>query len=221
MLSDLKKSVCRANKILHKNEAHFTWCSVSGFDPSMGLFVVRPGGVPYEQLQPELMLVMSMDGQKLEGRLNPVNDVDTHRAMYMTWAMSGTMMGAIAHTYSPIVTAFAQAEIPLLPTGAKHSEFFHDAVPVTRKLTQKEIEGDYEYCLGELAVKTAVDPVKTPAVLVSGHGGLIWGSSIEKTIERTLVLEDLAYVSHIIKGINPNVSELDISLRDRRWQYRQ
>ncbi|MCL2082760.1 MAG: class II aldolase/adducin family protein [Oscillospiraceae bacterium] len=221
MLNDLKKKICRANKMLQKRENRFTWCSVSGFDLSMGLFVVKPRGVPYDELQPELMIVMSMDGNKLEGRLSPARDAETHRAMYMTWAMSGLQIGAIVHTCSPCATAFAQAGLPLAPIGAKHAEYFYDTVPVTRFLTKEEVEGNYEYNLGELAAKTSVDPQKTPAVLLAGHGAAAWGTNVDKAVRRALVLEDLAYTSFMTRSLNPNVTELDGFLRDARYAYRQ
>ncbi len=218
MLNDLKRSICRANKELHKSSgARVTWCSVSGFDMSMGLFVVRPTDIPFEELQPEQMVVVSMDGQKVEGRLEPIWDAETHRAMYMAWAMS---VGAIVQINSLYASSFAQAGMPIPITGAMYAEYFHDTVPVSRFPTQEEVQEGYEYKLGELATHTVADPEKTPAVLMAGHGAFVWGRNAAEAVQQAFVLEDLACVSYLTRNLNPQVHEIDASIRDHRYSYR-
>jgi L-ribulose-5-phosphate 4-epimerase len=223
MLNDLKRRVCKANKELAaKGATHFTWGNVSGFEPSMGLFVIKPSGIPYEDLQPELMVVMSMEGQKVEGRLEPSVDSEIHRAIYMSWPFS---ISAIAHTHSTYAVAYAQAGLPIPATGVTHADHFGGTIPVTRALRDDELDDKYPENLGNLIVATAEQPERVPAVLVNEHGPFTWGKSPMDAVRTLDILEKLAQISFLTKTLNPQTQSISDTLLnchyDRRVNYGQ
>jgi L-ribulose-5-phosphate 4-epimerase len=214
MLNDLKRQICKANKEMAvQGVARFTWGNVSGFDPSMGLFVIKPSRVPFEDLQPELMVVMSMEGQKVEGRLEPSLDSDIHRMIYMSWPFTVT---AIAHARSTYAMAFAQAGIPIPVMGTAHADYFGGPVPVTRTLEPSEIAENYKETIGRLIVSTAKDPQEVPAVLVNQHGPFAWGKSPMEAVQNAVVLEQIAMSCYLTKTLNPQYGGMDTALLNRR-----
>ena len=218
MLNDLKRQVCRANKEMKaQGLVRFNWGNVSGFDPSMGLFVIKPSGVPYEDLQPEMMIVMSMEGQKVEGRLEPSFDSEIHRAIYMSWPFT---ISAIAHTRSTYAVAFAQAGKPIPAMGIAHADHFCGEIPVTRVLEESEIADKYEENLGNLIVSTAKEHEKVPAVLVNRHGPFIWGKSPIDAVETAIVIEQIAHACFLTKLLNPQYEEMDSALLQHRYERR-
>jgi L-ribulose-5-phosphate 4-epimerase len=216
MLNDLKRQVCKANKeMAAQGVVSFTWGNVSGFDPSMGLFVIKPSGVPYEDLQPELMVVMSMEGQKVEGRLEPSFDSEIHRAIYMSWPFT---VSAIANTRSTYAVAFAQAGLSLPAMGITHADHFGGPVPVTRMLTEDEIKENYEENLGRLIVETVKTPETLPAVLVNQHGPFVWGKSPMDSVRNAVYLEHIAQACYLTKTLNPEYGIIDPALLERRLE---
>ncbi|MCL1807234.1 MAG: L-ribulose-5-phosphate 4-epimerase AraD [Oscillospiraceae bacterium] len=219
MLNDLKRQVCKANKELAaQGVVRFTWGNVSGFEPGMGLFVIKPSGVPYEELQPELMVVMSMDGQKVEGRLEPSVDSEIHRAIYMAWPFS---VSAIAHTHSTYTIAFAQAGLPIPPMGTTHADYFGGTVPVTRAIEEKEMDEKYGENTGNLIVATAQDPERVPAVLVNRHGPFTWGKSPMEAVHNAVVLEQIAESCYLTRMLNPKIESMDDALLNCHFSRRK
>ncbi len=215
MLNDLKRVVCKANKDLPAlGVVKFTWGNVSGFDPTMGLFVIKPSGVPYSELQPELMVVMSLDGQKVEGRLNPSTDAETHRALYLAWPM---VVGGIAHTHSTYATSFAQAGLGIPPLGTTHADFVYGSVPVTRHMTPEEIDKDYEYNTGKVIAETIPNPEKMGAALVREHGVFAWGKTCADAVTNAAILEETAQMAFITRLLNPSVTSMDKCLLDKHF----
>ena len=214
MLSDLKRTVCKANKDLAKHGVvKFTWGNVSGFDISTGLFVIKPSGVPYEDLQPELMVVMSLEGQKVEGRLNPSSDAETHRAMYMAWPA----VGGIVHTHSTFATSFAQAGLPIPALGTTHADTFFGDVPIARAMTTEEISGSYELETGNLIVSTINDPEKEHAVLVREHGPFAWGKNAAEALMNAVILEEVAKMAFLTQSLNPSATQMSKELMDKHF----
>ncbi|MDR0324983.1 MAG: L-ribulose-5-phosphate 4-epimerase AraD [Oscillospiraceae bacterium] len=210
MLNDLKRQVCKANKELAaQGVVHFTWGNVSGFDPSMGLFVIKPSGIPYADLQPELMVVMSMEGQKVEGRLEPSVDSEIHRAIYMAWPFS---VAAVAHTHSAYAVAFAQAGLPIPPMGTTHADYFGGPIPVTRPIREDEMDEKYAENTGNLIVQTSSQPERVPAVLVNRHGPFTWGKSPMEAVQNAVVLEQIAESCYLTRTLNPNYEGMDDAL---------
>ncbi|MDR1736865.1 MAG: class II aldolase/adducin family protein [Oscillospiraceae bacterium] len=208
MLNDVKRAVCKANKeLVQQGLVKFDWGSVSAFDMSMGVFVIKPQGVPFDELQPELMVVMSMEGQKVEGRLEPASDEGLHRALYCSWAMQ---VGAIVHTQSLYATAFAQAGQEIGALGSVHARCFGAPVPVTRPLTAGDIgDGDFNFKCGERVIETVGDPLRVPAALIHGHGAAIWGANCADAVQNAVFLEAVANMAFVTKTINPNAAGVE------------
>jgi L-ribulose-5-phosphate 4-epimerase len=193
MLEPLKQQVCQANlELVREGLVIQTWGNVSGIDRSKGMVVIKPSGVPYNQMQPKHMVIVELDSGKIaEGKLKPSSDTDTHLVLYR--AFSG--IGGIVHTHSLFATAWAQTCRSVPALGTTHADYFHGAVPCTRLLTPLEIESDYEANTGEVIVETfsGRDPLSCPAVLVASHGPFAWGQTVPDAVHNALVLE------HVIK----------------------
>ncbi|MEG0934082.1 MAG: L-ribulose-5-phosphate 4-epimerase [Clostridia bacterium] len=214
----LKEQVFEANMLLPKYQlVTFTWGNVSAIDRESGLIAIKPSGVKYEEMRPEQMVVMDIEGKIVEGTLNPSSDTPTHLALYRAFAG----LGGIVHTHSTMATAFAQAEIDLACYGTTHADYFYGAVPCTRMLTAEEIAKDYEYNTGLVIVETfktrAIDPMATPAVLVRKHGPFTWGASAQKAVENAAVLEVCADMARKMNSVNPGVPPAPQALMDKHY----
>ena len=191
MLADLKEQVCQANlDLVAEGLVTLTWGNVSGICPDRRRVVIKPSGVSYDQLQPNHMVVVDLDGQVLEGDLRPSSDTPTHVLLYRHFEG----IGGITHTHSRQATMFAQArrEIPCL--GTTHADHFHGTVPVTRPLTEDEVRSDYEGNTGRVIVErfADLDPVAMPAALVAGHAPFTWGGSAADSVKNAIALEAVA-----------------------------
>lgn len=176
MLEALKQKVYEANMELpRRNLVTYTWGNVSGIDRESGLFVIKPSGVSYEELKPEDMVVVDLDGNVVEGNLNPSSDTETHRILYRAFPE----LGGIVHTHSPQAVAWAQAGRDIPAYGTTHADYFYGSVPCSRSLTQEEIDAGYEAATGEVIVETfrqrGLDPMHVPAVICRNHGPFTWG----------------------------------------------
>jgi L-ribulose-5-phosphate 4-epimerase len=188
MLDNLKKEVWRANlDLVRYGLIILTFGNASGIDRKKGLVAIKPSGVSYDDMKPSDMVLVGLDGKVAEGTLNPSSDTPTHLALYRTFPG----VGGIVHAHSEYATMFAQAgkEIPCL--GTTHADHFHGPVPVTRFLTKREVETDYEGNTGRAIVErfAGLDPLGTPAVLVAGHGPFAWGRTPAEAARNALVLE--------------------------------
>jgi len=196
MLDDLKKSVYEANMAL---KAHglivFTWGNVSGIDRSKGLFVIKPSGVPYEELKYSDMVVVDMSGNKIEGDLSPSSDTPTHLALYQAFPSAQ----GVVHTHSRWATIWSQAGRGIPAYGTTHGDYFYGEIPCTRQMTAEEIAGSYELETGNVIVETFVsqglDPAQIPAVLVQSHGPFTWGKDASDAVHNAVVLEELAMMA--------------------------
>jgi len=191
MLKELKRRVSEANRDLVKTGlVTLTWGNVSGIDRQKGLVVIKPSGVPYEELRPECMVVVDLEGRVVEGELKPSSDTPTHLILYRAMKT----IGGVVHTHSLHATMFAQArrEIPCL--GTTHADHFHGPVPVTRPLSEQEVAEDYEGHTGRVIVERfqGLDPDAMPAVLVAGHAPFTWGAGPEESLDNSVALEAVA-----------------------------
>jgi L-ribulose-5-phosphate 4-epimerase len=187
----LKEKVWRANLDLVKHDlVILTWGNVSGFDQEEGMMAVKPSGVSYEELMPDDIVIVDLEGKVIEGTLVPSSDTPAHLEIYKSF----DEISAVAHTHSEYATVFAQAnrEIPCL--GTTHADYFHGSIPVTRLITQKEAEKDYEKNTGRVIVERFSDlnPHEIPAVLVAGHGPFTWGRTPEDAVKNSVALENVA-----------------------------
>jgi len=196
MLEELKKSVYEANMAL---QAHglivFTWGNVSGIDRDKGLFVIKPSGVPYEELKPSDMVVVDLTGKKIEGDMNPSSDTPTHLALYQAFPS----IQGVVHTHSRWATIWAQAGRGIPAYGTTHGDYFYGEIPCTRRMTPEEIHGDYELETGNVIIETfvsqGIDPAFVPAVLVQSHGPFTWGKNAADAVHNAVVLEELAMMA--------------------------
>lgn len=194
MLEALKADVCRANLLLPKyGLVTFTWGNVSGIDRERGLIVIKPSGVEYDAMTDEDMVVVDMDGKVVEGRWKPSSDTATHAALYR--AFPG--LGGIVHTHSRWATIFAQAGAAIDAYGTTHADYFYGKIPCTRKMTPKEIAGEYELETGNVIIETfkGKDPSAVPAVLVHSHGPFAWGADAFEAVHNAVVLEEVAMMA--------------------------
>jgi len=216
MYYELCQAVCRANLLLEAyNLVTFTWGNVSGIDRSTGVIVIKPSGVAYDDLSPDKMVVVDLNGTVVEGKLRPSSDTPTHLELYRRFKD----IGGICHTHSPKATMWAQAcrEIPCL--GTTHADYFYGPVPVTKTMTAEEIEGDYELNTGKAIVQRfeGIDPMQMPAVLVANHGPFTWGPDANKAIENAVVLEQVADIALGTISINPAQTAIAKVLLDRHF----
>lgn len=195
MLEELKEQVWEANLQLPALDlVVFTWGNVSALDRTRGLFAIKPSGVAYEHLRPSDIVICDLDGNVVEGKLNPSSDTPTHALLYQAWGDEG--IGGIVHTHSRWATSWAQAGRAIPCYGTTHADYFYGPIPCMRSLTQAEIEGTYELETGNVIVSGfAADnrnPNECPACLVRNHGPFAWGKNGDEAVYHAKVLEEVA-----------------------------
>ena len=216
MQEELKKAVCQANLELPKQQlVIYSWGNVSGIDRSAGVVVIKPSGVLYDELTPDKMVVLDLEGTIIEGTLNPSSDTPTHLELYRNFEA----IGAICHTHSPNATMWAQACKAIPCFGTTHADYFYGSVPVTRIMTKKQIQSDYELNTGKIIVErfADTDPMQMPAVLVANHGPFTWGDSPAKAVEATVVLEHIAATALGTITISPEQGLISDALLDKHY----
>ena len=201
MLEQLKQKVYEANMLLPRyGLVTFTWGNVSAIEPEEGLVVIKPSGVEYEKMSPEDMVVMSLDGAQIEGRLRPSSDTPTHLELYRNFRG----IGGVVHTHSQWATIWAQAGLDIPAYGTTHGDYFYGAVPCTREMTPEEIAGEYEINTGRVIVETfnkGNDWASMPGVLVSSHGPFTWGGDCIEAVEKAVVLEQIAMMAYYTRSL--------------------
>jgi L-ribulose-5-phosphate 4-epimerase len=218
MLEELKKQVYEANMALPKyGLVTFTWGNVSAIDRESGLFVIKPSGVPYEELRPEDMVVMDLEGHKVEGDLNPSSDTPTHAELYKAFGK----IGGVVHTHSSYATSWAQTGRSIPCYGTTHADYFYGEIPCLRCLTKEEIEEAYEENTGHLIVnefaRLKKDPEAVPAVLCKNHGPFAWGKDAMEAVHCAVVLEEVAKMAYRTELINPKVQPAPQELQDKHY----
>lgn len=218
MLEKLKEQVYLANMELPKRGlVTYTWGNVSGIDREKGLLVIKPSGVGYDLLKPDDMVVMDLQGNKVEGDLNPSSDTKTHLVLYN--AFPG--IGGIVHTHSPYAVAWAQAGEDLPCYGTTHADYFYGSVPCARHLTQEELDEDYERNTGITIVETfrerGIDPKAVPAVLCYSHGPFTWGKDADQAVYHSVVLEECAKMGIFTRVLNPHAAPAPQRMLDKHY----
>jgi len=218
MLEKLKKAVYEANMDLPRyGLVTFTWGNVSAIDRESGLFVIKPSGVAYEKLSPDDMVVMDLNGKKVEGRYNPSSDTATHLELYKAFPE----IGGIVHTHSSYATSWAQAGRDIPCYGTTHADYIYGPVPCLRCLTAREIEEAYEENTGHLIVnefkRMNKDPMAVPAVLCKNHGPFTWGKDAKEAVHNAVVLEEVAKMAYRAESINPAIQPAPQELQDKHY----
>jgi len=205
MLEALKEEVFNANLDLVKHGlVIFTWGNVSAIDRATGLVVIKPSGVSYEAMKAEDMVVVDLEGNIVEGKLKPSSDTATHLILYKSFPN----IGGVVHTHSTYATSWAQAGLNIPNIGTTHSDYFSDAIPCTRDMTQQEVEGEYELETGNVIVDrfNGLNPDFIPGVLVKNHGPFSWGKDAHDAVHNAVVMEQVAKMAYISYGVNPDLT---------------
>jgi len=218
MLEELKKAVYEANMDLPKyGLVTFTWGNVSGIDREKGLFVIKPSGVEYDKLTPDDMVVMDLNGNKVEGKYKPSSDTATHLEIYKAFPE----VGGVVHTHSSYATSWAQAGRGIPCYGTTHADYMYGEIPCVRCLNKEEIEGAYEENTGLLIVdefnRMKLDPIAMPAVLCKNHGPFAWGKDAHEAVHNAVVLEEVAKMAYRAETINKDIKPAPQELQDKHY----
>ncbi len=216
-LKELREAVLRANlALVRAGLVTLSFGNASGLNREAGIMLIKPSGVPYEELSPDNMVPVSLaDGRVIEGSLRPSSDTPTHLALYRRF----TDIGGVVHTHSSSAVAFAQAGRAIPPLGTTHADHFYGPVPVTRALTQTEVEGQYEQETGNVIVETieslGLSGLDMPAVLVASHGPFTWGPDAAAAVDNAIALEAVAAMALGTFSLNPEVPPIAAYLLDK------
>ncbi len=219
-LQILKERVCEANLELVANGLVIrTWGNVSAVNRELSVIAIKPSGIGYDELEPDAIVIVDLKTGEVKGEnsLNPSSDTPTHLELYRVFPE----IGGIVHTHSGCATSFAQAgrEIPCF--GTTHADYFYGSVPLTRKLTPKEISDDYEANTGKVIAETWKDReaeiMNIPAVLVAQHGPFTWGPTPEKAVENAVVLEEVAKMAYATISLTPDMKPVSKNLLDKHF----
>jgi L-ribulose-5-phosphate 4-epimerase len=222
LLRELRAAVLEANlELVRRGLVLYTFGNASGVDRDRGLVVIRPSGVDYEDLRPELMVVSDLEGNVVDGDLQPSYDLDAHALLYREFSA----IGAVVHTHSEFATSFAQAGLPIPAFGTTHADYFYGPVPVTEPLTEAAINGRYVHETGVAIVNRfkgdgtgiAIDPMAVPAVLVAGHAPFCWGKDPEEAVHNAVMLEAVARMAYRTLTLSASAAEVSQALLDRHY----
>jgi len=219
MLEDLKRQVLEANLALPAhNLVTLTWGNVSAVCREQGVFVIKPSGVDYSAMTAEDMVVVSIEtGEVVEGKKKPSSDTPTHRLLYQQFPD----IGGIVHTHSRHATIWAQAGKSIPATGTTHADYFYGAIPCTRKMTDDEINGQYEWDTGTVIVETfrelGIEAKQMPGVLVHSHGPFAWGKDAMDAVHNAIVMEEVAYMGIFCRQLTPDLPPMQQTLLDKHY----
>lgn len=214
MLESLKEQVFKANLELVKyNLVIFTWGNVSARDGDY--IVIKPSGVEYDKMKADDMVVLDLDGNKIEGKYNPSSDTPTHLELYKAFPK----IKGITHTHSNYATSFAQAGCKIMALGTTHADYFYDDIPITRHLNEIEVIENYEKNTGKVIIETFqnIDYMAIPGVLVRSHGVFAWGKSASDSVHNAVVIEELAKMNYRSIQLNPNIAKFPKYVLDKHY----
>ncbi|KQL57842.1 MULTISPECIES: L-ribulose-5-phosphate 4-epimerase [Bacillaceae] len=216
MLTELKQQVYDANMALPEHGlVTMTWGNASGIDRSRNIVAIKPSGLDYADMRPDDMVLVSLDGEQIEGSLRPSSDLQTHLVLYRAFAE----IGGIVHTHSTWATGWAQAGKGIPAFGTTHADYFYGDIPCTREMKEAEIRGSYERETGNVIAETFElgNPMQMPAVLVHGHAPFTWGGTPKEAVYHAVVLEEVAKMASNTIGLNPQASGISQTLLDRHY----
>ena len=218
MLTELKREAYEANIALPRHGLiNLTFGNASAIDRAKGIFAIKPSGVDYAVLKPSDMVLVDLEGKKVEGKLNPSSDTPTHRRLFLAFKS----VGGIVHTHSSHATAFAQAGRVIPIFGTTHADYFYGDIPVTRKMTAKEIgDGAYEWETGNVIVERfeGVDPLDCPGVLVNRHAPFTWGPTVAKAVEVAVAVECIAHMALMSLQLEPKLKTIEPELLNKHFK---
>ena len=212
MLSKLKEQVFKANlELVRQKLVVFTWGNASGIDWDSRLVVIKPGGIDYDLMTANQMVVVDLDGNVVEGELPPSSDIPTHLELYKAFPR----IGGVVHTHSTYATGWAQAGLSIPLTGTMHADYFADDIPCTRDMNHEEVNSDYEKETGTVIINAfrGMNPMHIPGVLVKNHGPFTWGLSVMEAVHNSVVLEKIAKIAFIARNLNPKMNMNPVLIR--------
>lgn len=217
MYQALKERVLQANLTLPKYHlVTFTWGNVSEIDRTKGVIAIKPSGVEYHNMKIDDIVVVSLTGQVVEGKLNPSSDTATHIELYKAFEN----IGGIVHTHSRYATVWAQAELDVPALGTTHADYFYGDVPCIRRLTDNEIHTDYEKNTGLVIIeefkRRKIDPIAMPAAIISGHAPFCWGKNAFDAVHNAVVLEEVAMMAIFTRQLNKTI-KIQQTLSDKHY----
>jgi L-ribulose-5-phosphate 4-epimerase len=219
MLTDLKREAYEANIALPRHGLiNLTFGNASAIDRARGIFAIKPSGVDYANLKPAHMVLIDLQGRKVEGKLNPSSDTPTHRRLFLAFKK----IGGVVHTHSTHATAFAQAGRSIPNFGTTHADYFNGDVPVTRRLTSFEISGAYEWETGNVIVERFLaddlDPLNFPGVLVQRHAPFTWGRTVAQAVEVAVAVECIARLACLSLQLSPRLRKIEPELLAKHFE---
>lgn len=217
-IRELKKDVWRCNLELPKRGLVLhTFGNVSGIDRDRGVFVIKPSGVPYDELTLSMMMVVDLENKIVEGGYRPSSDTKSHAALYKHFPK----IGGIVHTHSTYSTAWAQAKRPIPCLGTTHADYMNISIPCTNVIRDRQIKRDYEAETGvqivEYFKKKGLSYEKIEMVLVACHGPFTWGESPDKAVHNSVILEELAKLATFTLRINTKAGKIKKTLSNKHY----
>jgi len=215
----LREEAYEANiEIQKRNLAIYTWGNSSAFDPNKGVFAIKPSGVEYDNLKPEMMVLIDLEGKIVKGKYKPSSDTKTHLVIYREF--SGAL--GVTHTHSPFACAWAQTAKSVPVFGTTHADHCAREIPCANFMTPEAVKNDYELETGNLIVKTFkdgnIDPTQVNMVLVAGHGPFTWGKSAAKSVYHGVILEEICKIASYTVSIDPNAKSLPEHIVRKHWE---
>lgn len=196
----------------------FTFGNVSAVDRSLGAFAIKPSGVPYEELSPDQMVIVDLDGKTIEGKLRPSSDTKTHALLYNRWEK----IGGIVHTHSMYATAWAQSQRDIPIYGTTHADHNTVNIPCAPPMDDAMIEGDYEYETGFQIInclqEKGMSYEEVEMILVGNHAPFTWGKTADKAVYNSAVLETIAQMALLTEQIRADVPRLKDSLIRKHYE---
>ena len=217
MFNELKERVLKANLQLPKyGLVTFTWGNVSEIDREKGVIAIKPSGVEYDAMNVNDIVIVDLDGNRVEGTLNPSSDTATHLELYKAFKD----IGGIVHTHSRHATVWAQAGLDIPALGTTHADYFYGDVPCTRQLSNDEISHEYEKNTGLVIIETFeknnLDPHAMPGVIIAGHAPFSWGKDAFDAVHNAVVLEEVAAMAISTRILNADIM-INPALLDKHY----
>lgn len=218
IINEMKQKVFEGNLALPRHQlVKLTWGNVSLINREEGIICIKPSGVPYDNMKPEDMVITDLDGRPFEHQLKPSSDLDTHVVLYKHYKT----VNSIVHTHSLHAVVYAQAGKEIPPLGTTHADTFYGAIPCTRDLTAEEVNSCYERATGKVIIEKFkelnVTPKEIPAINTRHHGPFIFGETVDKAIEHTIILEEVAEMALKTELLNPEIRRIHQYLLDKHY----
>ena len=214
----LKEKVLKANKdLVRTGLVILTWGNASEIDRKLGVVAIKPSGVSYDAMTADDIVITDLEGRVVEGKLNPSSDLKSHLALYKAFPE----IGGVVHTHSTYATASSQAGKSIPCYGTTHADTFYGEIPVTRALTKKEVEEDYELNSGLVIVEhfknNNIDILSCPAALIRNHAPFTWGKDCFKAVENSIILEEVAKMAALTLRFNKDAEPAPQYLQNKHY----